>query len=149
VLALRRDVEGLERWVVASGLFFALSLCAFSQTRQLWTAALLLACIGTGFMFMMAGTSTLLQLRVPDALRGRVMSFHTTVFLGAFPFGGLVAGRLADDYGESPVLFGAGIVVACGLAFFGRILLRAVRGSDGERAQGSDSPAGSLRPRDA
>ena len=65
-------------------------------------------------MFMMAGTSTLLQLRVPDNLRGRVMSFHTTVFLGAFPFGGLVAGQLADRYGEPPVLFGAGLLVACG-----------------------------------
>jgi MFS family permease len=135
VLAMRRGVEGLERWVVGAGLFFAASLSAFSQTTALWASLLLLVCIGTGFMFMMAGTSTLLQLRVPDSLRGRVMSFHTTVFLGAFPFGGLVAGRLADRYGEAPVLLGAGLVVACGLTFFGRILLRAERdpGVQGER----------------
>ena len=152
VLAMRRGVEGLERWVVAAGLFFALSLTGFSQTTELWTSLLLLVCIGTGFMFMMAGTSTLLQLRVPDSLRGRVMSFHTTVFLGAFPFGGLVAGQLADRYGEPPVLFGAGLMVACGLLLFGRVLLRAERDESGPDARDDtdpQSPPRELAPRDA
>lgn len=149
-LAMRRSVEGLERWVVGAGLFFAASLCGFSQTTQLWTAILLLACVGLGFMFMMAGTSTLLQLRVPDALRGRVMSFHTTVFLGAFPFGGLVAGQLADRYGESLVLSGAGIIVACGVLCFGRVLLRGMHAERAESlAPDSPSPPRELSPRDA
>ena len=129
LFGLNKPALRVRRGERLAGLFFAASLCVFSQTTQLWTALLLLVCIGTGFMFMMAGTSTLLQLGVPDEMRGRVMSFHTTVFLGAFPFGGLVVGQLADHYGESPVLLGAGISVACGLLFFGRVLLRATRGA--------------------
>ena len=46
---------------------------------------MLLALMGAGFMVQMAGTNTLLQLRVPEHLRGRVMSLHSALFLGVFP----------------------------------------------------------------
>ena len=83
-----------------------------------------LAAIGGGFMFLMAATNTLVQLRVPDALRGRVMSFHTALFLGLFPFGSLAAGALADRFGEAAVMAIAAVLVALSSLAFGSVLLR-------------------------
>ncbi len=123
-LAARPSAEGLDRWVVGSGVLFGLALSAFSQTTSVVAAVALLALMGTGFMVQMAGTNTLLQLRVPDELRGRVMSLHSALFLGVFPFSGLVAGVIADRVGEAPVLGCGGLVVVVGVVCFGRVMLR-------------------------
>lgn len=123
-LAARANAEGLDRWVVGSGVIFGLALAGFSQSTNLAAAVLLLALMGTGFMVQMAGTNTLLQLRVPDELRGRVMSLHSALFLGVFPFSGLVAGAIGDRVGEAPVLLGGGLIVVAGVLYFGRIMLK-------------------------
>jgi hypothetical protein len=55
---------------------------------------------------------------VPDAFRGRVMSFYAMMFLGMSPLGGLLAGLVAHQVGApaTVALGGAGCVV-CGCAF--------------------------------
>ena len=47
---------------------------------------------------MAASANTLIQLTVPDHLRGRVMGVYTTVFAGSTPIGGLATGVLASAY---------------------------------------------------
>jgi MFS family permease len=54
---------------------------------------------GAGSIGMMVTANTSIQLAVPDALRGRVMSVYTTVFAGSTPFGGLLVGWVASRYG--------------------------------------------------
>ncbi len=85
-----------------------------------------LALIPTGLFFMvqMATTNTLFQTLAPNPLRGRIMSFHTSAFLGLFPISGLLAGALADRFGEAAVLAGGGVAVAVGAVVFGRTTLR-------------------------
>jgi len=124
VLAAREEAAGLDTWLVGSGLLFAAGLFALSQTTALIPALVALSIVGAGFMFLMAATNTLIQLRVPDELRGRVMSFHTALFLGLFPFGGLAAGALADSVGEAFVMQWGALVVAVGVLGFGSVLLR-------------------------
>jgi len=61
-----------------------------------------LACmfgVGVGMIIMAASANTLIQLSVPDHLRGRVMAVYTTVFAGSTPIGGLVTGGVASGYG--------------------------------------------------
>ncbi|MEE2775877.1 MAG: MFS transporter [Acidobacteriota bacterium] len=123
-LATRSKVRGLERWVTRAGLSFGVLLVAFSATRSLATALLLLVPLGLSFMIMLATTNTLLQTLVPGRLRGRVMSLHTTLFLGLFPLSGLAWGALADRYGEAAVLAGGGVAVTFGSLFTGRAILR-------------------------
>jgi len=123
-LAARRHARGLDAWLVVSGLIFAVGLAGLSRTTSLDLAVVALAVVGAGFMTLMAATNTLLQLRVPDALRGRVMSFHTALFLGLFPFGGLAAGALADRIGVAPVIFSGSVVVGIGMLSLGSVLLR-------------------------
>jgi hypothetical protein len=45
--------------------------------------------------------NTLLQTRVSDAMRGRVMSLYTLTFFGLAPFGNLIIGWAAQSIGIS------------------------------------------------
>jgi MFS family permease len=123
-LATRARVLGLERWVVGAGVSFGFWLVAVSLTKSTLLAVALLVPTGFSFMVQMATTNTLLQTLTPDRLRGRVMSLHTSAFLGIFPVAGLIAGALADRFGEAAVLSGGGIAVALSAVLFGRLTLR-------------------------
>jgi MFS family permease len=73
---------------------------------------------GWGTISMAATCNTLIQLRVPDVLRGRVASVYTTVFAGATPFGGVFSGTLAA-LGGPPAALVVGGAVAVLAAFVG------------------------------
>ena len=67
-----------------------------------------LFCLGvTGWSvitFFITANSTL-QRFVPDELRGRVMGIYSLAFAGLFPFGSLLAGFLAHEYGVGVALW--------------------------------------------
>ncbi len=48
--------------------------------------------------------NTLLQLSVPDELRGRVLSVYMLLFAGSTPIGGLLIGSLSNVIGVSLTL---------------------------------------------
>jgi MFS family permease len=56
---------------------------------------------GVGGIGMAATANTVIQLNVPDHLRGRVLSVYTTVFAGSTPFGGLLTGAIASSFGAA------------------------------------------------
>ncbi|HEY6013534.1 MAG TPA: MFS transporter [Candidatus Limnocylindrales bacterium] len=94
---------------------FALGIleAAFAWIRffPLSLAAVFLA--GAGAIAMTATANSAIQLAVPDALRGRVMSVYMTVFAGSTPVGGLLAGWLASSFGAPVALaFGGGTSAA-------------------------------------
>jgi MFS family permease len=71
---------------------------------------LLMFTAGAGAISMMATANTTMQLAVPDALRGRVMSVYTTVFAGASPIGGLTMGAIASNVGPQIAIFVGGSI---------------------------------------
>ncbi|MDX1384143.1 MAG: MFS transporter, partial [Thermoanaerobaculia bacterium] len=123
-LAMRASVRGLERWVVTAGGVFGVLLILFSRSSSLAVALTLLVPMGLCFMILLAATNTLLQTLVSERLRGRVMSLHTTLFLGLFPLSGLAWGALADRFGEATVLAAGGSSVALATLATGRAVLR-------------------------
>jgi MFS family permease len=78
---------------------------------------------GFGSIAMTASANTVIQLNVPDELRGRVLSVYTTVFVGSTPVGGIVAGALAARFGAS-----AAFVVGGGLSLAAAAVAAAVAG---------------------
>ena len=73
--------------------------------------------IGAGAISMAATANTLIQVTVPDRLRGRVMSVYTTIFAGTTPLGGLATGAVASALGIAvAVTIGGALTVATGLA---------------------------------
>ena len=66
----------------------------------------------------MTATNTLIQNRVPDELRSRVMAVYATMFMGVQPIGSLIAGGVAKHIGAPYTLAVFGSMVLLGSLFF-------------------------------
>lgn len=111
-LATRPDHHDLPRIIRASGLLIALTLMAFTLSRTIPVALILLAMLGLFFILQISSTNTVLQMHLEEDMRGRTMALFTAVFTGSFPVGLMVCGALADVYGAAPVLFTSSIISA-------------------------------------
>jgi MFS family permease len=119
VLAARRGIRGLGRWVAMAAAGFGAFLILFSLSRVLWLSAALLVPAGFCMMVQTASSNTLIQSMVPDRLRGRVMSVYAMMFLGMAPFGALLAGALAHSLGAPATVALGGAVCLVAAALFG------------------------------
>src|SRR5262249_34640926 len=117
-LAVRHGWRGLGSWVAYASAGFGLSLIAFSYSHSFWWSALLLLPVGFSMMVEMSGSNTLLQVMVPDHLRGRVMAVYSMMFMGMAPFGALLAGALAGRWGAPGTVALGGVVCAIGALIF-------------------------------
>jgi MFS family permease len=97
--------------VVPASLFF------FAWIRWLPLSLTLLVVIGWGMMMLTNNSNALIQSRVPDNLRGRVMGVYALVLNGFIPVGALLAGAVAQKLG-SPVMvmLSAGILLIFAVA---------------------------------
>ncbi len=123
-LARRRSVLGLDRVVVRACAVFGIALVLFSLARVYWLALACLAAAGFGVMVQMGSTNSLVQSLVENRMRGRVMGLYATMFLGAAPWGSLLAGFLAQRAGAPATVALGGI--AC-LASAGLLAVRVPR----------------------
>jgi MFS family permease len=98
-LAAKNGARGLGKITAYTCLGFAVSLLLFSISRTFWLSVLFLIPVGFCFMVALASTNTLIQIMVPDNLRGRVMAVHVMMFMGMSPFGSLTAGAVAHRMG--------------------------------------------------
>ena len=88
---------------------FALLLAVFSASRWLPLSIGIMGLIGMAQAIYLATNNTLVQLAVPNALQGRVMSVYMTTW-GRMPLGALPQGVLADWLGAPLVLAGTGLL---------------------------------------
>ena len=117
-LALRRSPRGLGYWIAACAMGFGAALIALSLSRSFPLSLLIMVPLGYTLMVQMASTNTLIQMMIPDTLRGRVMSVYTMMFIGMTPLGALLGGTLAHRLGAPlTVALGGGGCLAAGLAF--------------------------------
>ncbi len=97
-------------------------------TDAMPVALLAMLALGFGAIGMAATANTTVQLRAPDALRGRVMSVYTVVFVGSTPLGGLLIGAIASASGVAAALAVGGaacvVVGAVGYLWLSRIRAR-------------------------
>jgi len=92
--------------------------------RHQQRAGLLVLLVGAATS-QMAATNTLIQNRVPDELRSRVMAVYATMFMGVQPIGSLIAGGVAKHIGAPYTLTVFGSLVLIGSLFFlFRVVLR-------------------------
>jgi MFS family permease len=99
----------MRRLLVGAGVI-GLSMIGLGLSRWLPLSLGLMFLAGWGTISMAATCNTLIQLRVPDVLRGRVASVYTTVFAGSTPFGGIFSGALAALGGPPAALVVGGAV---------------------------------------
>jgi len=82
--------------------------------------------VGYFMMLQMACSNTLIQVMVPDALRGRAMAVYSMMFMGMAPIGALLGGALADRLG-APVTVAMGAVASIGSAILFGLHLPKIR----------------------
>jgi len=88
-------------WLRWSSIGFPLVLGLFAFTKIPLLSLILAVGLGMGFMVQFTMINTLLQTRVDDRLRGRVMGLYTLTFFGFSPFGNLAVGALSERLGLS------------------------------------------------
>lgn len=99
---------------------FAVALAAYALVRQIAFAYPIAFVLGACYFGTVTSLSTVLQQRLDDRVRGRVMALWVMAFGGTVPIGALLAGRVTDAIGITPVLL-AGALVAVGLVFFANL----------------------------
>ena len=123
--AARTHYKGLARWIAATSTTCSVCLILFSQARVFWLCVAVLFVVGFAATSQMAATNTLIQNRVPDELRSRVMAVYATMFMGVQPIGALIAGGVAKRFGAQNTLTVFGSLVLLGsLIFIVRVVMR-------------------------
>jgi len=115
ILARLGDFQYKGKFLVLSSLIFSVSLTLFSVSKTYLLSIITLIFIGGGSVAAIALINTILQTKVPDAFRGRVMGVFLLTFAGMMPFGNLIAGTLASALGVSFTILISGIICT---AFF-------------------------------
>jgi MFS family permease len=119
-IALRATrIRRRGRLMLAGGTAFGVLLILFSQSRSLALSLVLLALAGCAMIVNNSITNTLLQISVPDHLRGRVMGFYSFVFVGMAPFGAFLFGVVAEHVGVPATLAAGGAIVALAVMITG------------------------------
>jgi MFS family permease len=104
----------MRRLLVGGGLFSVL-LGAVSLSPVFGLSAILLAALGGAGIIFTTSSNTLLQLMVPDELRGRVMSLNVLLIGGSTPIGGVLIGAMSNTLGVSVALVTCAVLCLAGV----------------------------------
>ena len=124
VLATRSSVRGGLNLAIFCVVLAALALFVFPLTANLAIALPALAALGFGISGANVGINTVMQTIAPDRLRGRVVSFFSSIRFGLDAVGGLLAGSIAALTTAPATLLGESAIL---LALCVWLLLRAGR----------------------
>jgi len=94
---------------------FAILLGAVAISTNYAISGALLIALGFAGILFSTSANTLLQLNVPDELRGRVMSLYMLLFAGSTPIGGLLIGTLSNIIGVSETLLVCAVLCLLGI----------------------------------
>lgn len=101
-------LKGIFIWVAA--------LTVFALSRSFWISMAALLIFGSGQTLAGTTTITLMQTRVTEQMRGRVMSLNTLLIMGVRPLGDFPAGALIAGIGApGTVLLSASLVGVYGV----------------------------------
>jgi MFS family permease len=110
-------LAGIFIWVAA--------LTGFAVSRHFWISMIALLVFGIGQTLAGTTTTTLLQTRAPEQMRGRLMSLNTLLIMGIRPLGDFPSGALIAGIGApGTVLLSASLVGIYGLGLAMRPAIR-------------------------
>ena len=109
-------------WMMAGQFAFSIALIGIALSRSFATTLPMMMLFGWGTVTALANSNTVIQLVVPDELRGRVISTYLWALQGIAPFGSLLIGAIAQAAGVPLAALLAGI--AC-LLFYVVMTIRA------------------------
>ena len=118
VIAWLGRFKHMGRTLLIVQLVFGGLIAAFAMSRIYWLSNLLLFLSGGTLLMVFSMSASLVQLIVPDHLRGRVMSIYMVAFRGGMPLGSLAAGFAATQIPMPNVLAINGLLVSLVAVYF-------------------------------
>jgi len=118
-IASMQSYEKAGKLIIRASAYFGIFIILFSLSKNMYLSIALLVPIGYSMVHQMALSNTLLQVSVPDEIRGRIMGFYTMAFLGLAPVGSLIAGSLAHKI-SAPLTVGIGGIACLAATLFFR-----------------------------
>jgi MFS family permease len=110
IASMGNRIRRQGKFLVGSIIVLGASIMLFSQITSFPLALVVLVIVGTFQMFFLASTATMLQMIVPDELRGRVLSLYM-LDRGFMPLGALFAGTSAHFIGAPTTVAAMGAIV--------------------------------------
>ena len=92
-----------------TGFLSCAGLVVMSTIGRFGVAVAALFVLGWISVMVVAGCQAALQVAAPDRLRGRIMSLHTFIYGGVFPFGAFTVGSISEHWGVSWAFRAAGL----------------------------------------
>ncbi len=112
------STEAKRGWMLTLGnLCFPFFILIFVNLKSMVVSLVVVFLVGMSNVFQNSMTNTLIQVAVPDRLRGRVMSIYSMISRGSSRLGGLQAGFTAD-WISAPLSVGIGAFVSLFYALF-------------------------------
>jgi MFS family permease len=120
IASMGNRIKRQGRFLVGSIVVLGAAIMLFSQITWFPLALVTLVIVGMFQMFFLASTATMLQMIVPDELRGRVLSLYM-LDRGFMPLGALFAGTSAHFLGApaTVAIMGAIVIVLTSLVAWG------------------------------
>jgi predicted MFS family arabinose efflux permease len=137
-------VQRQGRAVIIAVIVWGVAVTAFGLASWLPAALALLAVAGWADVISAVFRATIVQLSVPDALRGRLTGVQLSVVTGGPLLGDVEAGTVAAAFGYTVSVVSGGLVCVAGALLLAG-LLPAFRRQRAEEPQHADAP-GSLSP---
>ena len=125
----RLSLFGQGRVLVVASLTLPVFVISFALSNNIWLSGALIVVIGALLLILQSLAITLVQINIPDRVRGRVMSLYSILHAGADTGSNAVMGALAVYTGLPLALAvsgGAALIYAIGL----RIGMPAIREMD-------------------
>jgi MFS family permease len=139
-VAYLSDARRLPLQAARGAALFGVLLLLFAYSRAFPFSLALAFVLGMAGQFYVTAINTVLQLNLPEQLRGRVMGVYGLTW-DLMPVGGMVAGTIAEFAG-APAAVAVGGTFVSGLALW--VISIAPRFDAGERSEGKESA--SIRP---
>jgi predicted MFS family arabinose efflux permease len=105
IVASIHNISSRRNPIVAGLALVAVGLVATAVSRNLPLSCGSLFVTGIGFILFLASANSTIQLGVPDAVRGRVMSLWVATFGIGLPLGSLLSGYVAQRIGTAATLW--------------------------------------------
>ncbi len=86
-------------------------LCGYALAPNLAFAIPAFVAVGAGYICVLSGLNTVVQLRAPVAARGRILSIYMMALGLVYPIGAVVQGRLANTHGIRAVTLAGAVVL--------------------------------------
>ncbi len=117
-LVLPTVAERVGRRTMLRAALFVLPvlLVLYGLAPSLWVSAVAFLAVGAGYIAVLSGLNTVVQLRAPAAVRGRVLSIYMMGLGIVYPIGAVLQGGIANHTGVRTVTVAGAVIMMATMA---------------------------------